>query len=66
MNKNPIEALVVSVTVIYTFINDILNDNHVETEEDSSDEEPIASQVDDGNDVVNNDVDMPNSKKEKI
>lgn len=64
MNKNPIEALVVSVTIIYTFVNDILNDNHVETE-DSSDEEPIASQVDDGNDV-NNDVDMPHSKKEKI
>ncbi|CAI8596743.1 unnamed protein product [Vicia faba] len=46
------EVHVVDVLVVYTFIEDILNDNHLEIE-DSSDKESLASQHNgDGNDVV--------------
>ncbi|CAI8614346.1 unnamed protein product [Vicia faba] len=54
----------VSEHVIDTFIDGILNDYHEGTT-DSYDEELVASQVEDVNDVVNKDVDIPNLKKEK-
>lgn len=47
-NENPGEILIVSIHVEDTFIDGILNDYHVDIE-DSSDEEPLASQDNDEN-----------------
>lgn len=64
LNEKTVEVPPVSVHVEYTFIDYILNKYHQNTE-DTNDEEPLASQVNDKNDVVKNNVNIPHSEEEK-
>lgn len=62
--ENPISENV-SVYVVDTFIYGILRDYHKDMK-DSSDEDPLATQVVDENDVVDNNVNIPSLENEKI